>query len=68
METQSTLPVELPSNFHNYDEKTQKLIVRYLEQLDLIEKKAYTIGKQHLGTSFNVVKSNGFIAWKKKNV
>ena len=34
--------------------------------LDAIEKKAYTIGKHHLGTSFNVVKSNGFVKWKKE--
>jgi len=60
------LDVELPNNFYNYDQETQELIVKYIHQLDRIEKMAYTIGKQHLGTSFNVVKSNGFIDWKKK--
>jgi len=38
-----------------------------LKQLNSIERKAYSIGKEHLGTSFNVVKSNGFNEWKKKN-
>ena len=61
------LDLELPNNFENYDEKTQELIVNYLKQLDIIERQAYTIGKAHLGSSFNVVKSNGFIDWKKNN-
>jgi hypothetical protein len=60
------LEVELPNNFQNYDQETQELIILYILQLDKIEKQAYTIGKQHLGTSFNVVKSNGFVNWKKK--
>lgn len=60
------LEVELPNNFHIYDQETQELIVQYIMQLDKIEKQAYTIGKQHLGSSFNVVKSNGFLNWKKK--
>jgi hypothetical protein len=62
------LDVELPNNFQNYDQETQELIVKYIHQLDRIEKMAYTIGKQHLGTSFNVVKSNGFINWKQKQI
>lgn len=68
-EIESELGLELPKNFENYDEKNQEQIVNYLKQLDVIERKAYTIGKAHLGTSFNVLKSNGFIAfaknWKK---
>jgi hypothetical protein len=35
--------------------------------LDKIERQAYTIGKRHLGSSFNLIKSNGFIKWKKNN-
>lgn len=60
------LEVELPNNFQSYNQETQELIVQYIMQLDKIEKQAYTIGKQHLGSSFNVVKSNGFLNWKKK--
>ena len=66
-EIERELGLELPNNFENYDEKTQTLIVNYLKQLDTIERQAYTIGKKHLGSSFNVVKSNGFIDWKKNN-
>ena len=65
-EIESELGLELPHNFENYDEKTQELLIKYLKQLDPIEKQAYTIGKQHLGSSFNVIKSNGFVDWKKK--
>ena len=64
---ETELGLELPNNFENYDEKTQELIVNYLKKLDKIERQAYTIGKAHLGSSFNVVKSNGFIDWKKNN-
>jgi hypothetical protein len=66
-EIERELNLELPNNFENYDEKTQELIVNYLKQLDSIERQSYTIGKKHLGSSFNVVKSNGFVDWKKNN-
>ena len=57
----------LPDNFYKYDKDLQDSIKNYLNQLDIIEKKAYIIGKQHLGTSFNIVKSNGYINWQKNN-
>ena len=63
---ETELGLELPNQFKNYDENTQTLVINYLKHLDSIERKAYTIGKAHLGSSFNVVKSNGFIDWKKK--
>jgi hypothetical protein len=62
---ETELGLELPQQFKNYDETTQTLIINYLKHLDSIERKAYTIGKAHLGSSFNVIKSNGFIDWKK---
>ena len=37
-----------------------------LAQLDDIQRKAYEIAKSHLGTSFNIRRSNGFIEWLKK--
>lgn len=64
---ESELGIELPNNFEKYDENTQQLIINYLKQLDKIERQAYSIGKNHLGSSFNVVKSNGFVDWKKNN-
>jgi len=38
----------------------------YIAQLDSIQRKAYEIAKSHLGTSFNIKRSNGFIEWLKK--
>ena len=64
---ESEIGLELPNNFEKYDENTQSLIINYLKQLDKIERQAYSIGKNHLGSSFNVVKSNGFVDWKKNN-
>jgi hypothetical protein len=64
---ETEIGVELPNNFEKYDENTQTLIINYLKQLDKIERQAYSIGKNHLGSSFNVVKSNGFVDWKKNN-
>ena len=37
---------------------------QYIDQLTPIEQKAYQIA-QSLGSSFNLIKSNGFIEWKK---
>jgi hypothetical protein len=66
-EIESEIGLELPSSFEKYDPKVQESIVKYLKYLDKIERQAYTIGKSHLGSSFNIIKSNGFIDWKKNN-
>lgn len=39
----------------------------YLKTLDEKEFKSYNIAKSHLGTSFQLEKSNGFLQWKNKN-
>jgi hypothetical protein len=38
----------------------------YISQLNEQERKAYEIAKAHLGTSFNILKSNGYLEWVKK--
>lgn len=38
----------------------------YLETLSEKERKAYEIAKDHLGSSFDLVKSNGFLKWLKE--
>ena len=38
----------------------------YLKTLSEKERKAYEIAKDHLGSSFDLVKSNGFLRWKKE--
>jgi hypothetical protein len=42
------------------------LLGKYVESLSEKELKAYHIAKSHLGTSFSLEKSRGFLDWKKK--
>jgi hypothetical protein len=49
-----------------YDADTEQSILQYLAQLSSIQVKAIKIASAHLGTSFNVIKSNGYIDWKKE--
>lgn len=61
----SIVNIELPDNFDNYSPEIQEYVISYLEQLTPIELKAYHIAKSHLGTSFNILRSNGYIDWIK---
>jgi hypothetical protein len=58
---------ELPDDFDNLDENTQTNIINYLNHLNNIEVRAYGIAKCHLGTSFDLLRSNGFNNWLKEN-
>ena len=42
-----------------------KLIEEYLKTLSEKELKAYNIAKDHLQSSFNIKKSNGYLEWVK---
>lgn len=57
--------LESPPHFETYPSELKELIIEYMGQLDAIEQKAYMIAMDHLGSSFNIVKSNGFNDWKK---
>ncbi len=46
--------------------KVDKVEDKYIAQLDDVQRKAMEIAKSHLGTSFNIQRSNGFIDWLKK--
>jgi len=50
----------------SYDNNKQKEIYDYLCHLTNNEqhKKAYVIAFEHLGSSFNIYRSNGFKEWK----
>lgn len=41
-------------------------IQEYMNSLDDIQKQACIIAKEHLETSFDIVKSNGYKAWMQK--
>ena len=53
-------------DFSKYPQDVQESIVKYLEQLGDKERIAYSIAKEHLGTSFNIIRSIGYITWKKE--
>ena len=42
-------------------------INRYINTLNKKEKHAYEIARDHLGMSFQIEKSIGYIQWKKEN-
>ena len=58
--------LSIPENVYHYPMEIQESILNYLNQMDDKERKAYTIAKEHLETSFNIIKSIGYIEWKKK--
>ena len=49
-----------------YTEEQKREVFGYLSSLDKLQLKAYSIAYSHLGTSFNIYKSNGFKDWLKK--
>lgn len=57
-----SVPLHVP--VHHYM-TIQEKIELYTNQLSSIEKMALVIAEEHLGTSFNLQKSNGFIEWCK---
>ena len=56
----------------NYMEREQKKegeindVDAYVSEMSPFELSAYRIAKGHLGTSFNLKKSNGFLKWISK--
>ena len=61
------LNLPIPNIVSSYDLKEKELVFNYLKQLDEHHKKAYLIAFEHLGTSFNIYRSNGFKEWLSKN-
>lgn len=45
------------------DDTLTPLEIEYLETLTPRERKAYEIAKSHLGMSFNLKRSNGYLTW-----
>ena len=42
-------------------------VQKYINSLSNLEKKALSIAKEDLGSSFNIEKSIGYLSWLKKN-
>lgn len=59
------LKLSISESINLYSEEQKKEIYQYLNEMAQHERIAYEIAFNHLGTSFNVYRSNGFIEWKK---
>jgi hypothetical protein len=57
--------LSIPPSIFKLPLEKQTEVYNYLIQMSTSQKKAYLIAQDHLGTSFNILKSNGFIEWKK---
>jgi len=58
-----SLNMKISDLIKKYPIEQQKLIFEYLSQMDEHDRKAYDIADNHLGSSFNIVRSNGFKQW-----
>ena len=57
------LNISISEIFKKYPIEKQRDIFQYLSEMDDLNKKAYEIAYHHLGTSFNIARSNGFKDW-----
>jgi hypothetical protein len=60
-----TLNLTIPPSTMLYSLEQQKEMFQYLSEMNENERIAYEIAVNHLETSFNIYRSNGFIEWKK---
>ena len=62
-----TLKMKIPALVKTYPIEKQREIFNYLSGMDELNRKAYQIAFDHLGSSFNIFRSNGYKEWKHKN-
>jgi hypothetical protein len=62
------LNIQIPNIIKNYSLEKQREIFDYLSELDDINKKGYNIAFEHLGSSFDICRSNGFQKWKQSKI
>jgi hypothetical protein len=61
-----SLNMKTPFLLKSYSIEKQREIFEYLSEMDEHNRKAYDIAYIHLGTSFNIARSNGFKEWLAK--
>jgi hypothetical protein len=59
----SNLNIKISHLIKTYPIEKQNELYEYLNGLDEIHKKGYNIAYEHLGSSFNIERSNGFKKW-----
>ena len=64
----SALNITIPEIVKIYSLEKQREIFDYLSDLDELNIKAYNIALNHLGTSFDILRSNGFKEWKQSKI
>ena len=57
------LNLPIPCVIKTYSKEKQQNIFNYLQEMDDHNRKGYIIAQDHLGTSFNIYKSNGYKEW-----
>ena len=62
------LNLRIPDSVKTYSVSTQRDVFAYLQEMNDIQRKAYSIAFDHLESSFDIVRSNGFQDWIKKRV
>ena len=63
----NSLNMKISSLIKTYPTEKQKQIFEYLSEMDNYDRKAYDIAYDHLGTSFNIARTNGFKKWLSDN-
>jgi hypothetical protein len=61
-----SLNIKINSILKTYPIEQQRLIFEYLSEMDELHRKAYDIAYNHLGSTFNIARSNGFKEWLSK--
>jgi hypothetical protein len=59
-----SLNMKISELIKRYPIEQQREIFEYLTEMDDHNRKAYDIAYSHLGTSFNIMRSNGFKEWQ----
>lgn len=61
-----TLNLPIPEIFKTYSHEKKREIFEYLNDMTELEKEGYKIAFNHLESSFDIYRSNGFKNWKGK--
>ena len=60
----TTLNINIPAAVRNYSLEQKREVYDYLREMDEHHRRAYNIAVNHLESSFDIYRSNGFKEWK----